>query len=227
VNAELDHLVIAARTLDEGVAWCEATLGVTPGPGGRHALMGTHNRLLSIASSVTPRAYVEIIAIDTEAAVPGRPRWFDLDTAEVRALLSHGPQLIHWVLRCDDIDERCKRLRDAGVDRGEVIGAQRQTPQGLLQWRISVRPDGARLFDGAMPTFIQWGAAHPADTMPASGVQLDRLQVAGLPLSLTPECAASGVVFVAQDTPLCAHLSTSRGAVSLRSIPLRDSHVHS
>jgi hypothetical protein len=31
---QLDHLVVAARTLDEGVAWCEATLGVTPGPGG-------------------------------------------------------------------------------------------------------------------------------------------------------------------------------------------------
>ena len=34
----VDHLVIAAATLDEGVAWCEATLGVTPGPGGRHAI---------------------------------------------------------------------------------------------------------------------------------------------------------------------------------------------
>ena len=114
------------------------------------------------------------------------------------------------------------------VDRDDaVIGAERQTPQGLLQWRISVRPDGARLFDGAMPTLIQWGAAHPVDTMPASGVQLDRLQVAGLPLSLTPECVASDVVFVANDTPLCAHLSTPRGPVSLRSISLRDSHVHS
>ena len=28
--ARIDHLVIAARTLDEGVRWCEATLGVAP-----------------------------------------------------------------------------------------------------------------------------------------------------------------------------------------------------
>jgi uncharacterized membrane protein YphA (DoxX/SURF4 family) len=41
----LDHLVIMASTLAQGVAWCEATLGVTPGPGGEHPLMGTHNRL--------------------------------------------------------------------------------------------------------------------------------------------------------------------------------------
>ena len=31
----LDHLVVMAASLDEGVAWCEATLGVTPGPGGQ------------------------------------------------------------------------------------------------------------------------------------------------------------------------------------------------
>ena len=33
----LDHLVIAARTLGEGLAWCEATLGLRPEAGGRHA----------------------------------------------------------------------------------------------------------------------------------------------------------------------------------------------
>ena len=46
----LDHLVVLADTLSEGVSWCEATLGVTPGPGGEHPLFGTHNRLLSIAA---------------------------------------------------------------------------------------------------------------------------------------------------------------------------------
>ena len=47
----LDHLVVACRSLDAGRAWCEATFGVAPQPGGRHALMGTHNLLLSIASA--------------------------------------------------------------------------------------------------------------------------------------------------------------------------------
>ena len=43
----LDHLVVAARTLEEGVAWVESRLGIAMGPGGKHAAMGTHNRLLS------------------------------------------------------------------------------------------------------------------------------------------------------------------------------------
>ena len=52
------------RTLDEGVRWCEATLRRRARPGGAHPLMGTHNRLLKIATAAFPRAYLEIIAID-------------------------------------------------------------------------------------------------------------------------------------------------------------------
>ena len=61
---QLDHLVTMANSLDEGVAWCEATLGVTPGPGGEHPLMGTHNRLLRIDSDAFSHAYLELIAIN-------------------------------------------------------------------------------------------------------------------------------------------------------------------
>ena len=68
MTAQIDHLVVAATSLAEGVAWCESTLGVTPGPGGEHPLMGTHNRLFSIASVGYPAAYFEIIAINPEAS---------------------------------------------------------------------------------------------------------------------------------------------------------------
>jgi hypothetical protein len=44
MKTQIDHLVIVAKTLEQGVQWCEATLGVTPGAGGEHALYGTHNR---------------------------------------------------------------------------------------------------------------------------------------------------------------------------------------
>ena len=83
-HAEVDHLVVLATTLNEGVAWCEATLGLTPGPGGQHALMGTHNRLFSIASAGYPAAYFEIIAIDPGATPPARRRWFDMDDVALR-----------------------------------------------------------------------------------------------------------------------------------------------
>ena len=76
MTARVDHLVVAAASLEEGVAWCEATLGVVPGPGGEHPLMGTHNRLLRIATVDYPRAYFEIIAIQPGRAPQRARRWF-------------------------------------------------------------------------------------------------------------------------------------------------------
>lgn len=176
--ARIDHLVIAARTLDEGVRWCEATLGVVPAPGGAHPLMGTHNRLVSMATPTFPQAYLEIIAIDatrqpTRAA--GLHRWFDLDDAALQAgLAQHGPQLVHFVARVPDAAASLHALA-AGptpIDRGPLVEASRDTPAGRLAWKISVRDDGQRLFYGTLPTVIEWGPVHPADTLPESGVSL-------------------------------------------------------
>ncbi|MDQ0821369.1 hypothetical protein QFZ79_003744 [Arthrobacter sp. V4I6] len=44
MNASIDYLVIAADSLEQGAAWCAATFGVQPSGGGKHPLMGTHNR---------------------------------------------------------------------------------------------------------------------------------------------------------------------------------------
>lgn len=178
---QVDHLVVGAATLEQGAAWCAATLGVLPGPGGKHPLMGTHNLLLAIGSQAFPRSYLEIIAIDPQAAAPQRRRWFDLDDPALRATLAAGPRLIHWVARCDDVAAECAALAVAGVDRGEVLQAERDTPRGLLRWRIAVRPDGQRLFGGALPTLIEWGEVHPAGSLPASAVQLASLSVGALP----------------------------------------------
>lgn len=178
-GAHIDHLVVAAPSLAEGVAWCETTLGVTPGPGGAHALFGTHNRLLRLRSDAHPQAYLEVIAIDP-AATPTRPlpRWFDLDAPALRRRLAdEGPQLIHWVARVPDIGAACARLRALGIERGPVIEASRPTQQGLLRWRITVRDDGQRLFGGALPTLIQWGDTHPADGMVAAGLSLEALHL--------------------------------------------------
>ncbi|HEY8880135.1 MAG TPA: VOC family protein [Roseateles sp.] len=168
MSMELDHLVVGAATLEEGVAWCERVLGVTPGPGGRHALMGTHNRLLNISGPNHPRAYLEIIAVDPDAPPPGRARWFDLDQPALRERLTQGPGLIHWVSRVPNLDAALANWRGEGVDAGEAVEASR----GNLRWRIALREDGRRLRREALPVLIEWGEAHPTDTQPASGVQL-------------------------------------------------------
>lgn len=220
-TSNIDHLVVAADTLEQGVQWCEATLGVTPGPGGQHPLMGTHNRLLRISTESFPRAYLEIIAIDPAAPPPGRRRWFDLDDVVVKQKVRQQPRLVHFVARISDAQSALQGLQQIGIDRGELLAAQRSTANGLLSWRITVRPDGQRLFYGGLPTLIEWDSTHPADTLPDAGVALQSLHVSyPRPADLDGAYAAIGLegVAVAQGMPnLAATLATPKGLVTLQS----------
>lgn len=177
----IDHLVVMATDLAQGVAWCETTLGVTPGPGGEHPLMGTHNRLLKISSAGHRTAYLEIIAINpiaTPSINSGARRWFDLDDPTLRSHVAQlGPQLTHWVAGQPDIAGAVASLAAQGLDRGAIVQASRATPAGMLQWQISVRADGQRLFDGCLPTLIQWGDTHPTSAMLESGITLQSMHV--------------------------------------------------
>jgi hypothetical protein len=212
VKLALDHLVVAAASLDEGMRWCELTFGIAPGPGGRHALMGTHNRLFSIAGSDFPDAYFEIIAIDPDAPPPGRVRWFGIDAID----LSGGPRLVHWVARTEAIDGALDSWRALGLDPGRAIGASRETPAGHLVWRIAVRDDGRLLAGGAWPTLIEWGgSAHPARTMESSSVALRSLTLRRLPRATLE---ARGVSIADDEgAALTADFDTPRGPVRLRS----------
>jgi hypothetical protein len=221
VSARVDHLVIAARSLDEGEAWCEATFGVTPGCGGRHRLMGTHNRLFAIGSPAYPGAYLEIIAIDPDAAAPGRPRWFDLDEQRLQGILARGPRLVHFVARCAGLDTAAAALRAGGHDPGELVRAERDSPQGTLRWRLTIRADGGRLCHGALPALIEWDSAHPADDMPPCGVMLTSLAVAGADaacLQAAYDAIRLDGVSASQGPPdLVATFHSPRGTVTLHS----------
>ncbi|GAA5512753.1 hypothetical protein Dcar01_01475 [Deinococcus carri] len=160
VPATLDHLVIAARTLDEGRAWLEGRLNVPLQPGGEHEQFGTHNALLSLG----PDTYLEVIAVNPQAPAPPRPRWFGLDTPEVREELEDGPRLIHWVARVPDL---------AGLDLtpfGEALDLSR----GQNRWTLTVPEDG-RLPGGVVPSLIAWHTPPVATRLPDAGVRLERL----------------------------------------------------
>lgn len=221
LSSHVDHLVIAAESLAQGVAWCESTLGVTPGPGGEHPLMGTHNRLLRIATAGYPRAYLEIIAVDPLAAEPGRVRWFDLDDPLLRKAVREEPRLIHFVASAADATAALRGLASLGIDRGPLLQAERPTAAGTLRWRISVRPDGQRLFYGTLPTVIEWGPVHPCDAMPDCGLALESLVVRH---PRTDDLAAAhcaigmeGVAIEAGPPGLAAIFRTPRGTVTLES----------
>lgn len=211
---EPDHLVVAARTLEEGAAWCEATLGVVPAVGGKHAMMATHNRLLAVGSARFPRTYLEIIAIDPEAPPPSRARWYDLDTPALQQAIAASPRLVHWAARTGDMAAAIAALRDAGHDPGAAVAAERMTPRGMLRWKISLRDDGRRLADGAVPILIEWGDVHPCDALPESGVAVERIALGGvaatLAESLRVDAAPAGA------PTLAVSLATPRGRIELR-----------
>ena len=222
MSACIDHLVVAAASLEEAAAWCEATLGVVPGPGGEHALMGTHNRLVRVATVDYPRAYLELIAAQPGKAPQQGRRWFDLDDETVRdTLRRQGPRLVTFVARVDSLADALQALQGQGLDGGAATPLARMSPRGLLQWQMAIRPSGARLFAGGLPTLIQWGDSHPAAGLQESGVTLQALAVRHPQArELAAACAAIGLQRVAvQEGPanLCAVLETPKGRVRLDS----------
>lgn len=158
----LDHLVVAARSLDEGAAYVEAVLGVRMSQGGEHPHMGTHNMLLSLG----PKEYLEVISVDPDAAAPAHPRWFALDTFAV------APRMTHWVCQTDDLDEA---VSAAPSGSGQIM----ELTRGDLNWAMAVPEDGRLPYDAAMPALIEWEAdsPHPAELLPDHNLRLARLDV--------------------------------------------------
>ncbi|MFH1271348.1 MAG: VOC family protein [Pseudomonadota bacterium] len=207
---EPDHLVFAAHDLDGAAAWLEQRLGVALSAGGRHARMGTHNRLLGLGDNF----YLELIAIDPTAPPPGRPRWFALD----RLPAQDRPRLIHWAARSNDI------ARDAAAsseDLGEILPMER----GDYCWRISVPSDGHLPGDGLVPTLIQWDVPfHPAQRLPDAGCRLMKLEgFHPQPARIRTALASLGLgsrldvhaCAAAEPAQLVAYLRTPSGLVEL------------
>jgi len=166
-QTQFDHLVIAAATVAEGVAYVEATLGVRLPAGGEHPRMGTHNQLMRLSEST----FFEIIAINPAAPPPTRPRWFGLDDPFVRARLQQGPQLLTWVVNTPDL---------AAMQAQSVAPLGIITPQvrDNLAWLITIPADGHLPGAGLIPTVIQWQVAgHPARNMADLGCRLVALHL--------------------------------------------------
>ncbi|NYS26591.1 VOC family protein [Rhodobacteraceae bacterium 2376] len=157
--ARFDHIAIAAEDLETGAAAVEAALGVPLQQGGEHALMGTHNRLLSLG----PGEYLEVITINPRAPAPDRPRWFDLDRFQGR------PRPNTWIAACDDLTGA---LAAAPRRSGQPIDFERNG----LRWRMAVPDDGQLPFDSAFPALIEWqGSASAADRLTDLGCRLEQV----------------------------------------------------
>lgn len=196
---ELDHLAVAAPTLDDGRKYVEETLGVVLQPGGQHAHFGTHNLLLGLEDGL----YLEVIAVDPSAPAPGYPRWFDLDR------FTGAPRLHNWICRSTDLNTVLQAMPDAG--------APVALSRGDLRWQMAVPPSGILPFDNLFPALIEWqGKAHPAPRLTASGCRLDRLIIShpradDLKSALAGRLEDRRIVYEAGDPGLRAELSTPSG----------------
>jgi hypothetical protein len=197
---QLDHIALAAETLEEGGFVAESRLGVPLLPGGVHPRFGTHNRLLGLADGL----YLEVIAID--ASVPGPPegaRWFDLDR------FKGPPRLANWICRTNDLDAMISRFPAAGT----AVALSR----GDLNWRMAVPRNGILPFDNMFPALMQWECTPtPAQILPGSGCRLTRLtvshpEVCALADALSTVLVDDRIVFRSGPARLGAEIETPDG----------------
>ncbi|MEM9146193.1 MAG: VOC family protein [Pseudomonadota bacterium] len=209
MDLRFDHIVVLTKDLAEGEAWLESMLGVPAGGGGRHSMMGTHNRLWGLGSS-----YLELLAIDPEGDPPDRPRWFGLDDPKIMQRLASGPYLATWAVSTSDLPGLLTQA-PAGW------GAAERFARDDLAWQVSI-PNGPEMpLDGAWPLMIQWMfGLHPAERLGDQGLALEELVISGANSITVAE------VFVALgrpirfdpgsgDTQLTARLSTPSGPITL------------
>lgn len=165
-EAIIDHLVVAANTIEQGVEYIRELTGAEPSGGGKHGAQGTHNKLLKLSEN----CYLEVISIDPHGEKPGFPRWFDLDSQKMQEKLKIRPRLMTWVARTDHLEALM------GQSRIE-LGSIRSMSRGELNWKMTFTDDGAMLGDGLIPPLIQWDTPfHPAEGMTDSGCSLVRLE---------------------------------------------------
>lgn len=151
----VDHLAVGARTLDDGIEYIRAELGVEIPAGGEHPHMGTHNRLMRLGEGV----FLEVIAINPDADLPAQPRWFGLDDPAVRHSIAKQPRLLTWVANTTDL---AAATAGATIDYGVI----NQLSRGDLRWSFALPQDGRLLAAGLLPYLMQWASEpHPSTRM--------------------------------------------------------------
>ena len=163
----LDHIVIAADSLQQGSDYVQQTFGVEISAGGKHQSMATHNLVMQLGND----AYLEVIAIDSDGQIPRHPRWFGLDTPLMRAAIREQPRLITWVMNTSDIQSLANQ---ADFD----IGIPTKLSRDNLSWEFALPDDGRLLGNGMLPYCIQWHSSpHPSQKMVDHGCLLQALTI--------------------------------------------------
>jgi hypothetical protein len=165
IRAQIDHLVVAVRSLPEGIAEFERLTGVKATIGGKHPGRGTENALVSLGGG----RYFEIIAPQEGAQLSAMDE-------PMRGL--DRLHIINWAVKLNDVDAAARALKGAGFETTPPQPGSRVTPSGeRLEWTTLGLADRAIAM---APFFIRWSPAtkHPSTTAPG-GCDLTRLTITG------------------------------------------------
>jgi Glyoxalase-like domain len=175
----IDHLVIAVPDLDDAAQELEQGIGLAVTGGGRHPGAGTANRIAFLADG----SYIELIAIEDEAAARAKPVG-----AAVLHALQRGSALAAYALVDDHLDTTVAELQANGSSIGAVQHGSRARDDGeLVEWWSafpeSLGLEGVPFLIRHAYTGIEWGPAAMAErqafTHPiGSPVMLARLDIA-------------------------------------------------
>jgi hypothetical protein len=204
VPATLDHLVWAARDLDEAVEQLYERSGVRARPGGQHPDLGTHNALARLGV----RTYLEVLAPDPSLRAGTLAR-------QLAAL--PAPALLMWAARTRNAAATAAAAETEGYGSTMVEGRRTGVDGEDLSWsNVFVSRHGAGTL---IPFFIQWhGARHPALDA-AAGMRLTSFSIeTSRPESLRLVLAALDVKVAVRKglrDRLIARLATPRGALEL------------
>jgi len=142
-----DHIIIAARDLDEATQLYRDGLGLDTRFGGRHTGRGTHNAIIRFGLD-----YLEILSVVDEMELRAAPA----KRARLLDFLAHQTGgLLAYCLATNDIDALADRFRSAGLDALGPFEMERTRPDGIvLKWRLLI--PGGSAYRQPWPFFIQW-----------------------------------------------------------------------
>jgi hypothetical protein len=208
LHAQMDHLMVAIRSLPDGIAEFERLTGVKAVVGGKHPGRGTENALVSLGDG----SYLEIIAPQPDA-----PQLF-ADYEPMRTL--DRLTIFTWAVGVSDAKAAAAALKSAGVAVTPPQPGARVTPAGeRLEWSTFNFADRSIAI---APFFIQWspGTKHPSATSPGgcslSALKLQDPAIAQLSAGLK-NLGVSGVTYQEGRSAIEATLTCGSKTLTLKS----------